>query len=319
MEVLDFLQRDFPQYPWSLRSLDRRLRHFEINYNDANVKVDEVVEAVQKELEGPGKLLGYRAMHKKIRLEHNLNVTRDEVYNVMYHLDPEGLESRGGVGAKKVRRKAGNFTSRGPNWVHSLDGHDKLMGYQNSTFPLAIYGCLDTASRKLLWLRVWTTNSDPKLIGRWYLEYLCETKVMSAMMRLDKGTETGTMATMHAFLRRHHNDMDPEDTVLYGPSTSNQVCFYRTLTAGTVMAWICNLNAWQCGTELTGLHTVCSHFFTTFLDSPNKSTCLYTWREIHLCALTLGLHKRVYLCRLRDGGKNSMKGWKDTSRNTWTG
>ena len=236
VEVLDFLQRDFPQYPWSLRSLDRRLRHFEINYNDANVKVDEVVEAVQKELEGPGKLLGYRAMHKKIRLEHNLNVTRDQVYNVMYHLDPEGLESRGGVGAKKVRRKAGNFTSRGPNWVHSLNGHDKLMGYQNSTFPLAIYGCLDTASRKLLWLRVWTTSSDPKLIGRWYLEYLCETKVMSAMMRLDKGTETGTMATMHAFLRRHHNDMDPEDTVLYGPSTSNQVCFYRTLTAGTVMA-----------------------------------------------------------------------------------
>ena len=127
VEVLDFLQRDFPQYPWSLRSLDRRLRHFEINYNDANVKVDEVVEAVQKELEGPGKLSGYRAMHKKIRLEHNLNVTRDQVYNVMYHLDPEGLESRGGVGAKKVRRKAGNFTSRGPNWVHSLDGHDTLM------------------------------------------------------------------------------------------------------------------------------------------------------------------------------------------------
>ena len=33
---------------------------------------------------------------------------------------------------------------QGPNWVHSLDGHDKLMGYQNSTFPLAIYGCLDS-------------------------------------------------------------------------------------------------------------------------------------------------------------------------------
>lgn len=235
VEVLDFLQRDFPQYPWSFRSLDRRLRYFEINYNDANVEVHEVVEAVQKELEGPGKLLGYRAMHKKVRLEHNLNVTRDQVYDVMCHLDPEGLQSRGGVGAKKVRRKAGNFTSRGPNWVHSLDGHDKLMGYQNSTFPLAIYGCLDTASRKLLWLRVWMTNSDPKLIGRWYLEYLFETRVMSAIMRLDKGTETGTMATMHAFLRRHHNDMDPMDTVLYGPSTSNQVCYCRTLSTGLVM------------------------------------------------------------------------------------
>ena len=47
----------------------------------------------------------------------------------MHALDPEGLNNRGGVGAKKARRK-GNFTTKGSNWVHSLDGHDKLMGYQ---------------------------------------------------------------------------------------------------------------------------------------------------------------------------------------------
>lgn len=44
------------------------------------------------------------------------------------------------------------------------------------------------------------------------------------MIRLDKGTETGIMATMHSFLRQNHgDDMDPHDTVVYGPSTSNQV------------------------------------------------------------------------------------------------
>ncbi|XP_044172915.1 uncharacterized protein LOC122957085 [Acropora millepora] len=43
-------------------------------------------------------------------------------------------------------------------------------------------------------------------------------------MKIDKGTETGTMATIHAFHRRHHTDvMDPVDTILYGPSTSNQI------------------------------------------------------------------------------------------------
>ena len=113
-----------------------------------SVEIDDVSQAVENELKGPGQLLGYRAMHKKIRQEYGLNVTRDKVYDVMYEFDPEGLEARGGVGAKKERRK-GNFTTRGANWVHSLDGHDKLMGYQNSTFPLAIYGCMDTASRKL--------------------------------------------------------------------------------------------------------------------------------------------------------------------------
>ena len=43
------------------------------------------------------------------------------------------------------------------------------------------------------------------------------------MIGFDKGTETGTLATLHAFLRRHHQDMDPIDTVIYCPSTDNQV------------------------------------------------------------------------------------------------
>ena len=34
-------------------------------------------------------------MHRKIRQEYDLNVTRDQVYNAMTDLDPEGLEARG--------------------------------------------------------------------------------------------------------------------------------------------------------------------------------------------------------------------------------
>ena len=135
---------------------------------------------------------------------------------------PAGLQARA-LGHKRKKPK-GRFSSRGTNWVHSVDGHDKLMGYQNSTFPLAVYGCMDTCSRKLFWLRIWTSNSDPQLIGRWYLEYLYETRMMASYLRMDKGTETGTMATMHVFLHRNHTDeFDACDTVLYGPSTSNQV------------------------------------------------------------------------------------------------
>ena len=92
-------------------------------------------------------------------------------------------------------------------------------------FLLAFYGCLDTASRKLLWLRIWTSNCNPKVVGRWYLDYLYEARVIPAMLRVDRDSDTGIMATMHAFLRRHHGDMDPGDTVVYGPSTANQVTY----------------------------------------------------------------------------------------------
>ena len=188
-EIVSFVIRDYSCYTWSVRSLDRRPRHFGIFYSDKEVTVDDVRQAVAEEMDGPGKLLGYRAMQKKIRQEHELNVPRDLVHAVMYDLDPEGLEARG-VGAKK-RKPKGHFTTKGPNFVHSVDGHDKLMGYQNSTYPLAIYGCIDTASRKLLWLHVWVSNSDPQVIGRWYLEYLYETRTLPTELRGQYGSWSG--------------------------------------------------------------------------------------------------------------------------------
>ncbi|XP_028413083.1 uncharacterized protein LOC114541051 [Dendronephthya gigantea] len=221
-EILDFMNRDHGEYAWSLRTLDRRLAFFDIRRIDKNVTVEEIRAAVENEVNGPGKLLGYRAMYNKIRQDYNLKVPRNLVHAVMFDVDPDGLEARN-PNARWERRPKGNYTTKGTNFVHSMDGHDKLMGYQNSTFPLAIYGAIDTASRKILWLRIWDSNSDPKRIGRWYLEYLYEKKRIATMIRIDKGTETGIMATIHSFLRQHHGDMAPYDTVLYGPSTSNQI------------------------------------------------------------------------------------------------
>ena len=148
-------------------------------------------------------------MHNKIRQEYLLNVPRNLVHAVMFDLDPEGKDER-------------SFLN---NWVHSMDGHDKLMGYQNSTFPLAIYGSIDTASRKILWLKIWTGNSDPKRIARWYLEHLdncAKRTIASHVRRIDRGSETGIMATMHSYRRQSNGDMNPFDTVI----TSNQVCHY---------------------------------------------------------------------------------------------
>ena len=93
------------------------------------------------------------------------------------------------------------------------------MGFKNSTFPLAVYGAIDTASRKLLRLKVWVANSNPIIVGRWYLEYLYECRTMPSILRLDKGTETGIITTMHAFLRQSHGDMDPCDTDIWSFNT----------------------------------------------------------------------------------------------------
>ena len=76
-----------------------------------------------------------------------------------------------------------------------MDGHDKSMGYQNSTFPLVVYGCMDTANRKLLVTWAWTSNNNPVYPARWYFEYLYESKTLLDHIRIDKGSETTIMAT----------------------------------------------------------------------------------------------------------------------------
>ena len=112
-EVLDFVSRDFSDYARSLRTLDRRLQYFGITYTDRTVQVDEVEDAVKQEMQGPRKLLGCRALHKKLRQVHDLNVPRDLVYAVMYNVDPDALVER----APQYKKKAkGNNISRGPNW-----------------------------------------------------------------------------------------------------------------------------------------------------------------------------------------------------------
>ena len=57
---------------------------------------------------------------------------------VMYDLDPEGLEARS-VGAKKRKPEGpkGHFTTTGPNFVYSVDGHDKLYDVMRKCLTLA--------------------------------------------------------------------------------------------------------------------------------------------------------------------------------------
>ena len=139
------MRRDYPQYAWSTPTLDRRLRHFSIQYIGTETSLEEVLEDVNKELDGPGQLLRYRSVSQKLRTEHDIKVPRDVVHNVMHYLDPDGIGNR--KVSEKRKKKKQPFVSDGPDWVNSFHGHDKLMGYQNWTFPVALYGCLDTFSR----------------------------------------------------------------------------------------------------------------------------------------------------------------------------
>ena len=102
--------RDFGEYALNLRSLNRRLIYFNIHRNDKSVWVEDVKSTINKELMGPGRLLGYRA------IINGLNVPGDLVYAAMRDLDWDGLKMRQ-PGNKKSKEK-GTFISAPTVWCH---------------------------------------------------------------------------------------------------------------------------------------------------------------------------------------------------------
>lgn len=57
-----------------------------------------------------------------------------------------------------------------------------------------------------------------------YVRHLFETKALPRYLRIDRGTETGKMATIHRHLIKNLEIMtDPTDSVICGPSAINKI------------------------------------------------------------------------------------------------
>ena len=92
-----------------------------------------------------------------------------------------------------------SFHSPGPNYSWHVDGYDKLKPY-----GLAIHGCVDGYSRRVMWLRVGYTNNDPAVIGYYYTQCLSAMGKCLQVLRTDCGTENGAMAAIQVLLHRNN-------------------------------------------------------------------------------------------------------------------
>ena len=126
---------------------------------------DNVITAIKTELEGSGSCLGYRQMHHLIRRKHGLVIQRETVRLVLKELDPEGGDRR-----SRHRLQRREYFAKGPNYIWHLDGYDKL-----KPFGFCIHGSIDGYSRRLLWLEVGSSNNNPMLVAKYYIDYVKQT------------------------------------------------------------------------------------------------------------------------------------------------
>ena len=125
--------------------------------------------------------------------------------NILREVDPEGTQTRK---ARRLRRR--RYTSPGPNFSWHTDGYDKLKPYG---FP--IHGCIDGFSRRILWLKVTRSNSNPRVTATFYINVLKELKLAPRAIISDCGTENVLIAAIQSKL---FNDVNAHR---YVPSTAN--------------------------------------------------------------------------------------------------
>ena len=150
---------------------------------------------LSQEMEGQAAHMGYKYSWHQLKLQ-SINVPKELVMKYKRIVDPIGVERR-----KVHFSKCRIYSSLGPNDCWHVDRHDKL-----KQFNIAIQGCIDGHSHKILRLKVGKSNSSPKIIASHFMELVIPLKVCSQKVRTYWGTEKVLLAAMQCFLRRNHTD-----------------------------------------------------------------------------------------------------------------
>lgn len=207
----------------SKRTLERFLSKKKLWRRKNKTDVAEVAAFIEQQLQTSGQCQGYRWMHQKCWL-NGIVTDRETVRILLRLLDGEGVDLRS---RNRLRRRV--YHSCGPNYVWHIDGYDKL-----KPFGIAISGCIDGFSRKMIWVEAYKTNNDPRVIAGYYMDAVINAGGCPSRIRLDLGTENGHVADMQRFLSEN------TDSATLGPSTGNQRIerWWLTLRSQCTQFWI---------------------------------------------------------------------------------
>lgn len=195
----------------SLRTLRRILSRMKLFRRKYRSDILDVALYLTKELETYGQLHGYKLQHLRC-IQQGFTVTQNDIRHLLSILDPHAVELRR---RNRLRRRL--YSNPGPNFMWHMDSYDKLKPY-----GVCINGAVDGFSRSIIWLHVYSTSSNPKIIAGYFMSKVEKRGGTAARIRADMGTENGTVEDMQHILRSEHNDTYARNCFIYGASTHNQ-------------------------------------------------------------------------------------------------
>jgi hypothetical protein len=207
--------------------LKRRIRSPEEIEQAERVVQDLVQQGIQS-----GAIDGYGKQYLYLHFRQlGMNVARDRMFQVYRTLNPTGIERRN----QDRQRRKGEYLVRGPNFIWSVDGHEKLKPY-----GFEIYACIDAYSRYIVWIYVGISAGTAVSVGQQYLNAVRETGVIPHYIRSDCGKETSQLAYAHFRLSDSNEPSCPfEKCYMYGTSTANQriESWWQQLSKSLLFRW----------------------------------------------------------------------------------
>ncbi|KAJ7932229.1 hypothetical protein B0H13DRAFT_2227784 [Mycena leptocephala] len=157
--------------------------------------VDSIQEAMLR-LRAQYPKAGQREIRGLLFHEENMSVARTVITSYFAIYEPELVRQRR---ANCLKRK--RFWAAVVNDLWAVDQHDKW----KYKFGLALHSGLDPFIGRIQWLKIWWTNSNPRLILSYYLDAVSEAGFIPLVSQSDPGAENLGLANGHTMLRHWHD------------------------------------------------------------------------------------------------------------------
>ncbi|KAF8870865.1 hypothetical protein BD779DRAFT_1478582 [Infundibulicybe gibba] len=137
---------------------------------------------------------GSETICKTLLIEYHMKVSRALISAYLKETEPEAVKARSGC-----RYKHKHYYAAGVNDVWPMDQHNKW----GPRFGLWFHNSLDAFTGYNNWLKVWWTNSNPRLIAKYYIDTCCEMGAIPVTTQSDSGSEN-LESPMHRLLQGKH-------------------------------------------------------------------------------------------------------------------
>ncbi|KAF8200101.1 hypothetical protein BJ912DRAFT_873378 [Pholiota molesta] len=185
------------QYGLSTSSIKRLRRKWGLKSTRQQRHTIESIASAINEIRQKFPSRGAETIRKELRVSHNIRAPREVIMDYLKRTEPNAVKAR-----RHRRFKRRRYFAAGINDVWAMDQHDKW----GPRFGLWLHNGIDPFITFNLWMKVWWTNKNPRLIASYYLKQVRKDGSVPVVTQSDPGSENYIVANLQTIIR---HDLDP--------------------------------------------------------------------------------------------------------------